>query len=162
MLPQVNSGQQNLVKTVYFYNDTGASVTIREGYAFCYDLDDTNAPAVPGATVDRRNTRGNRVLRPATATLAAFAGVATQSQAGLVVPASTGAFVEINVPVPGGVAIGWTKVSMTKGTTTLNVTNGTFELSNVADSTFNLAWVGTALETFDSSTTAAGKLIRFK
>jgi hypothetical protein len=160
VLPQYNGQQSLSVKTVWFYNGTGGSLTLVEGQAVNYDLDDTNAPATN--TADPKNARGNRCVKPATAVLGAFAGLISVGSAGKVVPDASGAFIDIIVPRRGDVVTAMTKANMTKGATGLGITNtGGFNLVAHTDATINVDLVAVAFETVDTSTTAAAKLVKF-
>jgi hypothetical protein len=160
MLPQYNGQQSLAIKSVWFYNGTGGSLTLVEGQAVCYDLDDTNAPATN--TADPKNARGNRVVKPATAVLGAFAGLISAGSAGKVIPDASGAFIDIVVPRRGDVVTAMTKVNGTKGATGVGITNaGGFNLVAFTDATLNLDLVGVVFETVDTSTTAAAKLVKF-
>jgi hypothetical protein len=102
------------------------------------------------------------VVKPATAVLGAFAGLIGIEQAGKVIPDATGAFIDIIVPRRGDVCLAMVKANATKGSTGLGITNaGGFNLVAHTDATLNVDLVAVALETADTSTTAAAKLVKF-
>lgn len=159
-LPQYNADPVGEVKTVYFFNGTGATLTLAEGAAVCFDLDDTNAPVTN--TSDPKNQRGRRVVKPATAVLGAFAGLIAKGSAGKVLATATGAFIDILVPRRGDVVKGLTKVNATKGSTVVGITNaGGFDLVAFTDATVNLDLVAVVIETLDTSTTHALSTLKF-
>lgn len=152
-LVQVDGSQDLNVKTVYY----AGTDTLAEGQALCYDTDDTNAP-VTSTTVDRKNLRGRRVVKPATAVLGGFAGIVAPNSAGVVGPN----YVDIIIPRKGDVAKLLTKINGTKNTSIVGITNaGGYNLVTMADATFNVDVVAILLETKDTSTTAALTLCKF-
>lgn len=156
-----NNAQQDLtIKAVSFNNNTGASVTLREGDALAYDMDDTNAPAAP--TADFKNARGRRVVTPATAVLGGFAGLVAPQSAGKVIANGDSAFIDIIVPRKGDICKGYTNVNCTKGSSALGITNaGGRILVAFTDATLNLDFVAVAMETVDRSGTNGTVLVRF-
>lgn len=77
-------------KKVLFSNGTGASVTLRGGYALCYDQSLN--------TIAQSYT----VVRPATANLAFFAGILTEEYDGVIVANGATRNVEIYIPTKYG------------------------------------------------------------
>jgi len=134
-------------KQVSFYNDTGAEVTLRGGYAVCYDQDYGDATAVDF-------TRASRVLKPATANLGHFAGVISEEWDGTVVANGKQHNIEINDPVKGGQKVSaWTDQSVELDVTILYVEDGNFSLTDkpgIADG--EKYAVARALQTVDRST----------
>jgi hypothetical protein len=152
--PQNNASNNNQTIEQVFYAGTA---TLKAGEAVAYDLDDTNAP-VTSTTLDRKNLRGRRVVDPATAVLGMFAGLVDEGSAGITGPA----YISIVKPRRGDVVQAFTKSNMTKGSTVLGITNaGARSLVTSADATFNVDMVAIAMETKDTSTTAASALVKF-
>lgn len=159
-LPQYNGDPINDTKSVWFQNDTGADITFLGGEAVAYDLDDTNTPV--SNPTNPKIQRGRVVGKPVTARLGAFAGIVAAAVAGKVIKSTFGAFIDIIVPRKGDTLKCYTKVSQTKGSTVLGITNtGGFALVSMTDATFNVDVVGVAFETVDTSTTAANALVKF-
>jgi hypothetical protein len=153
MLPQNNAQTSDQTKVVYY----GGTGTLKAGEAMSYDSDDTNAP-VTTTTLDRKNLRGRRVVDPATANLGGFAGLVTESSAGITGPA----FIEIFVPRKGDVVFAQCKINGTKNSSIVGITNaGARNLVSVADATFNVDAVAILLETKDTSATAGKTLVKF-
>lgn len=153
-LPQNNASSNNQVIETVFY---GGTATLKAGEAMSYDSDDTNAP-VTSTTVDRKQLRGRRVVDPATANLGGFAGLVDESSAGITGPA----YISIVKPRRGDVVVGFTKVNATKNSTVVGITNaGGRNLVSFTDATLNVDMVAIALETKDTSTTAAPMLLKF-
>jgi hypothetical protein len=126
-LPQYNGQYDGQSKTVYFKNTTGGSVTLLEGMALAFDMDNTAAPV--SNTSDPKNARGVRVVKPATAVLGGFAGLVDETSAGIVVPDTEGRFITINVPRKGQPVKALVKANATKGVSLLGITNaGGFNL----------------------------------
>lgn len=144
---QYNSNNAN-VKRVYF----SGTDTLQEGYALCYDQD-----ASPTAT-NPFERLGFIVEKPATANLAAFAGLVSAGDAGKTGPC----YLDIIVPTPGEVVTAYTKANATAWTTALAPANAVYSLAAHSDSGLNLPWVMLAAETADTSTTAANKKAAFK
>jgi hypothetical protein len=172
-LPQYNGQYDGQSKTVYFKNTTGGSVTLLEGMALAFDMDDTAAPV--SNTSDPKNARGVRVVKPATAVLGGFAGLVDETSAGIVVPDTEGRFITINVPRKGQPVKALVKANATKGVSLLGITNaGGFNLvphvpgtgndatESLAAAVLALDFVAVALETADTSTTAALKLVKLR
>jgi hypothetical protein len=155
-LGQYNASQDLNLSQVWY----GGTSTLKAGHAVAYDLDDTNAPLTTTSNVplDRRNIRGKRVVDPATANLGMFAGIVDDSSDGAVGPC----FITIIRPRKGDVMSVWSNVNCTKASTQLGITNaGALILVSVADSTFNVDWVCTAMQTVDRSSTNGLVLSRF-
>ena len=147
MLPQYNGGDLPSTKRVY-YNGTD---TLLEGQALCYDTDDTAAP-VTGGTLGRN--RGAIVTKPATAVLGGFAGI-------VLTPITGPGWIDILVPKRGDVFKAMCKVSATKNSTVVGITNaGGYNLVSFSDATLNVDMVAIALETLDTSTTAGLTLLK--
>jgi hypothetical protein len=122
-------------------------------------VDDTAAPV---SNTDTKNSRGRRVVKPATAVLGMFAGLIAPTSAGKVVVNGTGAFVDIVVPRSGDVCLASVKANATKGATVLGITNaGGFDLVAMTDATFNVDVAAIAMETADTSVTVGTKLVKF-
>lgn len=77
-------------KKVQLYNDTGVSLTLRGGYAVCYDYSQSD------------KTQAYRVVKPETNNLLWFAGVITEEYDGKVVAAGMTINVEIYIPTKYG------------------------------------------------------------
>jgi len=114
-------------KKVEFYNGTGAEVTLRTGYAFCYDHD-------YGTASDAEVGRAWRVEQPATANLAYFAGVLAPGYDGETVADGSTKVVEIHVPNTRGQVIKvWTDQNCTINSTVLAPSDGSFALGAASD-----------------------------
>lgn len=138
------AGRVELERARYYY---GGTDQLLEGYALCFDLS-----ATPGTNKD---SLGMKVTKPATANLAAFAGIVAEKKKGP-------NFVDVWFPQPGQPVRAYTHANMTAGTTGLGVANADYGLVAHSDSALNLPLVGVALETADTSTTAANKWVLFK
>ncbi|MCP4598513.1 hypothetical protein [Neptuniibacter sp.] len=104
-------------KKVVLTNNTGASLTIRGGYAVCYDQSQTDI------------SQAYSVLRPATANLGYFAGVITEEYDGKIV--ANGATINIEIYIPtkyGQVVPVWISEDHSANVALLEPTNGTFVL----------------------------------
>jgi hypothetical protein len=77
-------------KKVVFTNNTGASVTLRGGWAMCYDSTETDL------------AQAYDVIRPATANLSYFAGVVTEEYDGRTVANGATSNIEIYIPTKYG------------------------------------------------------------
>lgn len=140
----------------YYYSakTTGGTTitdTILDGYCFAFDFVNT---ATTGP-----NGFGQTVTRPETANLQMFAGVAINVTPGFVGPG----WVQL-VPV-SDCAVAFTKSNATAFTTFLGLANGLWSLATVT-AVAALAdfakTVGLALETSDTSTTAANKRVKLR
>lgn len=150
---QYNGLSDLVLKRVWY----GGTTTLLPGMAVSYDVDDTNAP-VSSTTVPTHDIRGQRVVDPATANLGAFAGVVSAPPQ----IAGTPGWIDIIVPRKGDVLKLFTKINATKLTSTVGITNaGGVNFVSVTDATINIDLVANALETLDTSTTAALTLCRF-
>lgn len=105
-------------KKVKFYNGTGASVTLRGGYAVCYDYD--------ASTIAQAYT----VERPSTNALKYFAGVITEEYDGKIVANGDTLQVEIYIPTKYGQIVNvWITEDHSANTALLEPTNGSFALT---------------------------------
>lgn len=148
MLPQRAGVPQVTNKMVYF---TGSD-TLAVGYALCYDQDASPTNA------DLKLRLGVAVEKPATANLNAFAGIVSESSDGVTGPA----WVEIIVPTPNVIVNAYCHVNATAWTTAVAPADGDYGLVAFADATLNLAMVGLAATTLDSSSTKANAPIMWK
>ncbi len=145
-----NRSEKTEKKKVEFYNGTGSSVTLHQGYAFCYDQD-------YGTASDASLYRIWRVERPATANLLYFAGVLTEGYDGEIVANGETKVVEIYVPNRRGQGVlVWTEESCTINATYLAPQNGVFALGAASDS----YTVALAAQTVDRSVTNGTVLAR--
>lgn len=133
------------LKSVYY----AGTDELLPGYVLCYTHD-----ATVGAS-DGKLAKGTQVSKPATANLMLFAGVVQKKVQGP-------AWVEIAVPQRGEAISVLHKVNATKEVTALTPQNGQYGLGAFSDATLNLPLCGIALETADTSTTAANKLALFR
>ena len=102
-------------KKVQLYNDTGAAITIRGGYAVCYDYSQSDI------------TQAYRVVQPATANLAWFAGAVTEEYDGRVVADGATINVEIYIPTKYGQVVPvWITEDHSANIALLEPTNGSF------------------------------------
>lgn len=114
-------GEKVAKKKVLFTNDTGASVTLRGGYALCYDDTETDI------------SQAYDVIRPATSNLLYFAGVITEEYDGVVVADGASRQVEIYVPTKWGQVVPvWSTEDHSLNTALLEVLDGQFELTEGA------------------------------
>lgn len=105
-------------KKVIFNNGTGAEVTLRGGYAVCYDYDAT--------TIAQAYT----VEQPATANLSYFAGVITEEYDGRVVANGDTLQIEIYIPTKYGQIVPvWITEDHSANTALLEPTDGSFALT---------------------------------
>ena len=108
-------------KKVIFTNNTGASVTLRQGYALCYDHSESDI------------TQAYDVVQPATLNLKYFAGVVTEAYDGKVVANGYTCNIEIYVPTKYGQVVPvWITEDHSGGTALLEVTDGSFALTEGA------------------------------
>lgn len=142
-------------RKVYF--DGGASSDQLEvGYLLCYKHNAT----VRDTTTDPADTFGVTVTKPATANLPLPAGIVAvrpKKGAGWVEVfdlAECGRFVKAMLKVNA------TGLDTNPAATTLGAVNGQYEIGSFADSTVNLAMLGVAVETHNSSVTPAVKTIK--
>lgn len=115
------------------------------GYGMCIDI--------AAAKGNLKTSLGRQVTKPATANLMHFAGFVTARVKG---PAQ----VRLNIPNRNFIGEVFTKSDMTKDVTVLAPANGAYSLATVTDSGFNLTAVALAMETVDTSSTAANKQVR--
>lgn len=104
-------------KKVIFTNNTGASVTLRGGYALCYDHSETDI------------TQAYDVVRPATANLKYFAGVICEEYDDRVV--ANGATLQLEIYIPtkyGQIVPVWSNEDHSANTAVLEITDGSFVL----------------------------------
>jgi len=107
--------EKNSKKKVIFSNDTGASVTLRGGYAVCYEHD--------VYTVAHAYT----VIRPATSNLRYFAGSICEQEDGKIV--ADGKTVQIEIYVPnqwGQVVPVWIAADHSGSSVNLEITAASF------------------------------------
>lgn len=137
------------IKRVYF--DGGASSDqLEAGYLLCYKHSATvrTSPSSPS------DTFGVTVTKPATANLALPAGIVVNRKKGA-------GWVDIyDISDSGKFVVAYLKVNATALTTALGAVNGQYEIGSFADATLNLAMLGLACETHDSSVTPALKVIK--
>lgn len=114
----VYNSEKTEKKKVIFSNDTGASVTLRSGYAVCYDY--------ALATIAQAYT----VKKPATANLKWFAGAICEEYDGVVVTNGSTAKIEIYIPTQYGQVIPvWITEDHSANIAKLEPTNGSFALT---------------------------------
>ena len=143
--PQYNGAPILRSKHVYY----AGTDKILPGYVLCYAHD---------ATVDNADPKlrkGVQVTKPATANLMLFAGIANREVQGP-------GWLEVTPPAPGEACVALHKVNATTQVTGLAPANGEYGFGAHSDSELNLPLVGVALETSNTSTTAANKLFLFK
>lgn len=105
-------------KKVLFYNGTGAEVTLRGGYAVCYDYDATDI------------TQAYTVEQPATANLMWFAGVVTEEYDGVVVANGASRQIEIYIPTKYGQIVPvWSTEDHSANIALMEHTDGSFALT---------------------------------
>jgi hypothetical protein len=161
-LQQVNGSQELDIVSYNFYNGTGSSVTLKEGEAVAYCVDDTLAPVTPSASQDQKIARGRRVQTPVTANLGGYAGCVAPSSAGKVIADGTSAQIDVIRPRKGDAVRLYTNVNCTKASSLLGITNaGGRTHVTIADATINIDLVAIALETVDRSSTNGTVLARF-
>lgn len=102
-------------KKVRFTNDTGASVTLRVGYALCYD----HAEVTIAQAYD--------VVRPATLNLKYFAGFLCEEYDGIVVADGAVVSVEIYIPTKYGQVVPvWSTEDHSANTALLEIVDASF------------------------------------
>lgn len=143
--PQYN-GQPILRKKHVYYS---GSDLILPGYVLCY-AHDAEADAS-----DLKLRKGTLVTKPATANIMLFAGIAAKEVQGP-------GWLEITPPAAGEAIVALTKVNATAQTTALAPANGEWGFGAHTDATLNLPLAAVALETANTSVTAANKLVLFK
>jgi hypothetical protein len=157
MLPNLDGADHLEVRTVYY----AGTDKLAEGYALCYDT------AASKTATDPKTRLGVQVVKPATAHLAAFAGVVAPQSDGLTGPC----YVDIFVPRIGALVKAFTKANMTKFSTYLIPVDAQYALGAQAQGAayaqaeqdaLERSKVGLAAETVDTSATAANALIIFK
>lgn len=143
--PQYNGRPLNRRKHVYY----AGTDLIEPGFALCY---------VHDATVDNADgklAKGTQVAKPATANLMLFAGIAQNKVQGP-------GWVEVATPQRGEAVKALVKANATAQTTALAPVNGEYGLGAFVDATLNLPLSALALETANTATTAAVKLVLFR
>lgn len=118
MSQTVYNSEKIAKKKVIFNNNTGASVTLRGGYAVCYDYD--------AETIAQAYT----VERPSTNALLYFAGVITEEYDGKIVANGDTLQIEIYIPTKYGQIVPvWSTEDHSANTALLEPTNGSFALT---------------------------------
>ena len=137
-------------KKVYLHSSRAAD-QLEKGYLVCYKHDATVRTS-PG---DPNDTFGVTVTQPATANLMLPAGIVA------VRPDKGEGWIEVFDVVESGKFVeAMLKVNATAFTTALGAVNGQYEIGSFADATLNLAFLGLACETHNSSVTPAVKTIK--
>lgn len=140
------AAQGTLAEETFWYAGTDALLA---GYNMCYDI------AATVATTPVKTARGVAVTKPATANLMHYAGYVRY-------PVTGPSYVTLVTPRKNEVGTPFCHVNATVSTTALGCANNDYGLVSFADATLNLAFVGLAMETADTSSTAANKLVIFK
>jgi hypothetical protein len=104
-------------KRVRFYNGTGSAVTLKNGYAVCYDISETDI------------TIATKVVQPATANLKQFAGIIVNLHQPQSVADTKYVTIDIAIPAPHGPVVPvWISEDHSANSALLEVTDGTFVL----------------------------------
>ena len=121
-MSQISYKSEKLAKKkVNFYNDTGAAVTLRGGYALCYAYDATDI------------SQSYMVERPATNNLLWFAGIVCEGHDGVVVAAGATRAIEIYIPTKYGQIISvWITEDHSANIAILEISDGSFALTEGA------------------------------
>lgn len=154
-------------KWVYYCNKNVAGTAINEqikpGYAVCFN----HAQTAPGMTADQ--SKGQVVSKPETGNLAQFAGIVMQAKLEPSSGVANAAAGWIEIATAGDAVNAMVLADATANTTGLIISNGAWTLSaaqsagNQTDSVAELlALVGVALETANTSSTAAIKRVLLK
>jgi len=118
-MSQISYKSEKLAKKkVLLYNDTGAAITIRGGYAVCYAYDATDI------------SQAYLVERPATANLLWYAGQITEEYDGMGVADGAYRSVEIYIPTKYGQVVPvWITEDHSANTALLEPTDGSWALT---------------------------------
>ena len=137
-------------KKVYLSSDRAAD-QLEKGYLVCYK----NTATVRTSPGDPNDTFGVTVTRPATANLMLPAGIVA------VRPEKGEGWIEVyDLNEVGTFVEAMLKVNATALTTALGGADGQYEIGSFTDATLNLAMIGLACETHNSSVTPAVKTIK--
>ena len=104
-------------KKVLLYNDTGADVVIRGGYAVCYEYSDTDI------------TQAYKVIRPETSSLKYFAGVITEEYDGMSIADGASKAIEIYIPTKYGQVVPVWVTGDVSAVQLLEITTGSWALA---------------------------------
>lgn len=117
-MSQISYKSEKLAKKkVLLYNDTGNELTIRGGYAVCYDYSQTDL------------TQSYRVVKPETNNLLWYAGHITEEYDGFVVVAGASRAVEIYIPTKYGQVVPvWIDADHSANIALLEVVTGSWAL----------------------------------
>ena len=108
-------------KKVLLYNNTGADLVIRGGYAVCYDYDETDI------------TQAYQVTQPETANLLWFAGVITEEYDGMGIANGASRAIEIYIPTKYGQVVPvWITEDHSANIAILEITDGSWALTEGA------------------------------